>query len=940
MTELLFRICRRLLTVRKFLALCKAASIGKSPLLLSAAPVLSQSQQQSGPGRPSQTCNDGELPSPSLTAPLLPTSENSEQLHGDLSALSQLGVDSEETYTDNTAPVQEITKKTPTDNGSPHGLPVPQFRHRRSASFAQLKLPTEARNIYTTPEEAPSPSPTKPLLQPESPQDHLAIDVKSSRKKDEDNITRMLEEKNLDLLQQMDGAQGLATVFDSHLESGKNTGSGEPIFTHKKQLLFKDFPRFLARACNRYTIFILIISGCVSLVFETLEKSLKNGWRDGTAILMAALLIVTVDSVSAFRQARNLEIDRSKERRIEVEVIRSGQRRPIPILGIVKGELVCLEEGRRVPADGLLVSGSLEVDGRSDKNIDCNQNPFLFSGSTVVRGDGRMLVASIGSNAEGAREPLLSARIRKPNECAEFLSLCMALFILIVLFLRFLREKHKHLDAGSSPTKGQVTVGGVLKIFERLLKPQGTIRILTSFLAAAVIGIQHGMPFVISFSLAYWNEKMATNGVDLQNLSACGTMGLVTVICIDVSGGLIGQEEAAERPQLQLESLKEAVQTFKRAKIDIKLVSGDGDLPALANIASELGIFVPDSTDEAVEGQYIRDHLSTEGLKTRADRIKVMANFLPNDKLRMVRCLKENGHVVAFYGGSTVRDALVLKEADVGISDEGCTELAKKSSDITIESYGSFIHLIPICRCGRWAYHNIQKFMQLQLIVMVSGLVISSVATMALGDSPITLIQMMWVNLITWILGGLMIVMEPPQRQELHTLQAPSKRDEPAITMAMWVGFLTQVGFQASVLLAFLFIGKIVPSIHRRVQKAVIFNTFAVCQLFNYANAMELERKWCDAIKQKGGLLVSVVAAVGAQVVVAEIWARLNQLEWGFCFLIAGLSWGLGLGMKALSPSMDNWSFSSLSSQLRRYGWMPSRCDFCFILFSSLFFLF
>lgn len=90
------------------------------------------------------------------------------------------------------------------------------------------------------------------------------------------------------------------------------------------------------------------------------------------------------------------------------------------------------------------------MDGSFDKHIDCNRNPFLFSGSMVIVGDGRMLVTSVRSNTITFKEALLEARINKPNTCPEFASLCLALLIALVLFLRFLRKKHDYNDGGSS----------------------------------------------------------------------------------------------------------------------------------------------------------------------------------------------------------------------------------------------------------------------------------------------------------------------------------------------------------------------------------------------------------------------------------------------------------------------------------------------------------
>ena len=215
-------------------------------------------------------------------------------------------------------------------------------------------------------------------------------------------------------------ANKLASAFESHLETGKNTGFEESgIPPCKKLVIIKDFPLFFFRACNRYTIVLLILYGCASLGFEMVEKSLKKGWHDGASIFMAALLIVTADSVSCFRRARKQEKKMLEESRIEVKVIRRGEPRSVPSYCIVKVDLLCLEKDQTVPADGFLVHGSVELDGRSDKN------QFLFSGSMVVasRGESRMLVTSVGSNPVSFKEALLDSRISNPHTYAEFFSL-------------------------------------------------------------------------------------------------------------------------------------------------------------------------------------------------------------------------------------------------------------------------------------------------------------------------------------------------------------------------------------------------------------------------------------------------------------------------------------------------------------------------------------
>ncbi|RVW37580.1 Calcium-transporting ATPase 12, plasma membrane-type [Vitis vinifera] len=287
-------------------------------------------------------------------------------------------------------------------------------------------------------------------------------------------------------------------------------------------------------------------------------------------------------------------------------------------------------------------------------------------------------------------------------------------------------------------------------------------------------------------------------------------------------------EDAIESLRQHQRKMEEAVRTFKMAGVDIKLVSGDDELSALTDKACELGIYSVGSTDEAVEGQHIRN-LCADELKRRADRIKVMAKFLPKDKLSVVQCLKEKGHVVAFYGAQQ---------------------------------------------------QGMHWFIQLQLTVMVSSLVITSVATMALGESPITLIQLIWVNLVTSILGGLMLIMEP-QIQEPHTLQAA---------------------------------GEAILGINRRVIKSHDFQIVRpVPSPSTMSMPWNLEKKWSGGVKQKGLPTGCGGAAVAVQVLVAENLGEVELGAVGFLFPHCCPFMGLGVGHESSFTLHDQLSISKVA---------------------------
>lgn len=298
------------------------------------------------------------------------------------------------------------------------------------------------------------------------------------------------------------------------------------------------------------------------------------------------------------------------------------------------------------------------------------------------------------------------------------------------------------------------------------------------------------------------------------------------------------------------------------------------------------------------------------------------------DKLSAIRYLKQEGHVVGFYGGFTTDDTPALKEADVGITEEAqSTEMARESSDIII--LGPRVRLsslFPLLKHGRCVYHNIQRFIVLQLTTYISGILLIAVSTMSLGESPITTIQLGWANLIVYMLGGMMMAMELPTQGLIMAAHQPQPtRTKSIMTKPMWRSFAVQFVYQVSVLLIIQFEGG--QAIHgldeHNVIKTMIFNTFILCQVFNLFNTMELEKKQVFmVVVQSYYFLASVVAVLAVQVLLIQLatiltnYARLNWVQWAFCFLFSSLSWVFDRVLKFIYiflSEMSVWSMSSTS---------------------------
>ncbi|KAM1083777.1 hypothetical protein ACFX19_022534 [Malus domestica] len=193
--------------------------------------------------------------------------------------------------------------------------------------------------------------------------------------------------------------------------------------------------------------------------------------------------------------------------------------------------------------------------------------------------------------------------------------------------------------------------------------------------------------------------------------------------------GLVGLKDPC-RP-----GVKKAVEDCQRAGVNVKMITGDNVFTAKA-IATECGILKPDQdmffSGAVIEGVQFRNYTPEERME-KVDKICVMARSSPFDKLLMVQCLKQLGHVVAVTGDGT-NDAPALKEADIGLSMgiQG-TEVAKECSDIVIMD-DNFSSVATVLRWGRCVYENIQKFIQFQLTVNVAALVINFVAAISAGE--------------------------------------------------------------------------------------------------------------------------------------------------------------------------------------------------------------
>ena len=368
--------------------------------------------------------------------------------------------------------------------------------------------------------------------------------------------------------------------------------------------------------------------------------------------------------------------------------------------------------------------------------------------------------------------------------------------------------------------------------------------------------------------------------------------------------GIVGLKDPC-RP-----GVKKAVEACISAGVAIKMITGDNVFTAKA-IATECGILKAATGNEVkdgevVEGVEFRNYSDEERMK-KIDNIRVMARSSPFDKLLMVQCLKQRGHVVAVTGDGT-NDAPALKEADIGLSMgiQG-TEVAKESSDIVILD-DNFTSVATVLRWGRCVYNNIQKFIQFQLTVNVAALVINFIAAVSAGEVPLTAVQLLWVNLIMDTLGALALATERPSNELMK--RKPVGRTEPLITNIMWRNLLAQSFFQIAVLLILQFNGESMFKVSREVNNTLIFNIFVLSQVFNEFNARSMEKKNVFKGVHRNKLFMVIIAfTLVLQVIMVEFLKKfadttnLNWKQWLGCIGIAAVTWPLGWFVKMIPVS-------------------------------------
>ena len=224
---------------------------------------------------------------------------------------------------------------------------------------------------------------------------------------------------------------------------------------------------------------------------------------------------------------------------------------------------------------------------------------------------------------------------------------------------------------------------------------------------------------------------------------------------------------------------REAITSIKRAGVQIVMLTGDSRDTA-AQIAEECGIITNKERDIVLTSAELAE-MSDDQIKEILPHLRVLARALPRDKTRLVRLSQELG-LVAGMTGDGINDAPSLKLADVGFAMGNGADIAKNAGDIIILN-NSLYAINRTILYGRTIFKSIRKFITFQLVMNLAACGISIFGQLLGIETPITIIQMLWVNIIMDTLGGLAFAGEPAL--EYYMKEKPKRRDEPILTRAM-----------------------------------------------------------------------------------------------------------------------------------------------------------
>ena len=367
-----------------------------------------------------------------------------------------------------------------------------------------------------------------------------------------------------------------------------------------------------------------------------------------------------------------------------------------------------------------------------------------------------------------------------------------------------------------------------------------------------------------------------------KNSVIAGQWGELTLVCMVT----LNDKIRSQAPK--------SVATLHRAGIHVVMMTGDNKETATA-IAKAVGILTGKATATlpyVVDSQELA-HMSDTEIQNILPKLCVVARALPSDKSRLVKLAQAQNLVVGMTGDG-INDAPALKCADVGFAMGDGTQVAKDAGDIIILD-NNLASIAKAVLYGRTIFKSIRKFITLQLTMNLCAMGVTMICPFVGVDTPVTVVQMLWINLIMDTLGGLAFAGEAPLLSYME--EAPKRRDEPILNDYMIHQICFLGGFTIALCLAFLKLPPIMQAFRQDSQDIYLltafFALFIFSSVFNCFNARTDRLKITAGLTQNKAFCLVMTGVLFIQVVFIYIGGqvlRTAPLTWQELWLTAAMA--------------------------------------------------
>lgn len=332
-----------------------------------------------------------------------------------------------------------------------------------------------------------------------------------------------------------------------------------------------------------------------------------------------------------------------------------------------------------------------------------------------------------------------------------------------------------------------------------------------------------------------------------------------------------------------------AIKEVQRAGIQVVMITGDRKDTAVA-IAKESGLLTNDkdlifTSDELAQ-------MTDDEIALKLKDIRVISRALPSDKSRLVKIAQSLNLVVGMTGDG-VNDSPALKKADVGFAMGGGTEIAKEASDIVILD-DNFISIEKAILYGRTIFNSIRKFIIFQLTINVAAVMVSFAAPLIGLENPLSITQILWVNLVMDTLAALAFGGEPALKRFME--EKPKQREENIVSKYMWSAILTG-SFWTFILSMYILLSDYIGSLFRsginnKYLLTGYFSFFIFISVFNAFNARTDKINLFDNILKNKGFLNTMVIIVIVQIIMTYLGGAILR-----CYGLTLVEWEIVLGL-------------------------------------------